>query len=138
FPLWKVKAAKMILKKAIDKSDLVITVSNTSRDDIVSYFPEAESKIEVLYNRLSDEWSNAPPNIDLKTLGIEKDYLLYVGNFKKHKDLPTLLNAHSKLKKAPQLVLVGNTVGDDMALYERIFANSRVRLLGFAEGHLLR
>jgi glycosyltransferase involved in cell wall biosynthesis len=138
FPLWKVKAAEMILKKAIRKADVVITVSKTSRIDILNFFPEAENKIEVLYNRLSDEWSDAPPNIDLATLGIEKDYLLYVGNFKKHKDLRTLLEAHSTLKGAPQLVLVGNAVGDDMDLYEKIFANPRVRLLGFAEGHLLR
>ena len=138
FPTWKVKAAEVVLKKALRKANVIITVSRTSRNDILEFFPEAEGKIEVLYNRLSEDWSQPPPNINLRALGIEKEFLLYVGNFKKHKDIRTLLNAMEIMKRSPQLVLVGNTVGDDTDLYERIFANSRVRLLGFADAPLLR
>ncbi len=76
--------------------------------------------------------------IDLEALGIEKDFLLYVGNFKRHKDIPTLLEAFERIKNPPQLVLAGSTPGDDSGIYEKIFANPRIRLLGFADGHLLR
>lgn len=138
FPIWKVKAAEVVLKKALRKADIVITVSRTSRNDILNFFPEAEGKIEVLYNRLSEEWSEPAPPFNLKALGIEKEFLLYVGNFKKHKDIRTLLDAFQRIEAGPQLVLVGNTAGEDTELYEKIFANPRVRLLGYAEGSLLR
>ncbi len=138
FPLWKVKAAEVILKSALRKADTVITVSRTSRNDILNWFPEAEGKIEVLYNRLSEEWSKPAPKIDLQALGIEKEFLLYVGNFKKHKDIPTLLDAFQRTGPGPQLVLVGNTAGEDTELYEKIFANPRVRLLGYAESPMLQ
>jgi glycosyltransferase involved in cell wall biosynthesis len=138
FPIWKVKAAEVVIRKALRKADTVVTVSRTSRNDILEFFPETEGKIEVLYNRLSESWSNPPAAMDLKALGIEKDYLLYVGNFKKHKGIQTLLKAYEMLKDPPQLVLAGNAAGNDSDLYETIFSNSRIRLLGFAEMNLLQ
>jgi glycosyltransferase involved in cell wall biosynthesis len=138
FPVWKVKAAEVIIRKALRNADVVITVSRTTRNDLLNLFPHTERKIELLYNRLAEDWFEPAPNVNLSNLGIEKHYLLYVGNFKKHKNVTGLLRAFERLGEGPQLVLVGNTVGDDLELYEKIFANSRIRLLGFAEGPLLR
>lgn len=138
YPAWKVRAGTFLLKRVIQKADLILTVSKTSRNDIVDMFPAAESKIEVIYNRLDPEWSQPAPALDLSSLGIEKDFILYVGNFKTHKGLETLVDAYCLLKNAPQLVLVGKSRDTESTLLEKCFANSRVRILGFAEGRMLR
>jgi glycosyltransferase involved in cell wall biosynthesis len=138
YPAWKVRAATFVLKRAIQKADLILTVSKTSRNDIAQMFPSAESKIEVIYNRLNAEWSQTVPDLDLSSLGIEKDFILYVGNFKAHKGLQTLVDAYCLLKNPPQLVLVGKSRDTESTLLEKCFANSRIRVFGFAEGRMLR
>jgi glycosyltransferase involved in cell wall biosynthesis len=138
YAAWKIRAGMFLLKRAIQKAHLILTVSNTSRNDIVELYPAAESKIEVIYNRLDPEWSQPAPALDLSSLGIEKDFILYVGNFKKHKGLETLVDAFGLLKNPPQLVLVGKSRDTESDLLEKCFANSRIRVLGFAEGRMLR
>lgn len=138
YPAWKIRAGTFLLKRVVQKADLILTVSKTSRKDIAELYPAAESKIEVIYNRLDPQWSQPVPPLDLSSLGIEKDYLLYVGNFKKHKGLETLVDAYGLLKDPPQLVLVGKSGDTDSASLEKCFANSRIRVLGFAEGRMLR
>jgi glycosyltransferase involved in cell wall biosynthesis len=138
YPAWKVRAATFVLKRVIQKADLLLTVSQTSRKDIIEMFPAAEPKIEVIYNRLDPEWSQPAQALDLSSLGIEKDFILYVGNFKAHKGLETLVDAYRLLKNPPQLVLVGKSHDTESTLLEKCFANSRIRILGFAEGRMLR
>ncbi|HJZ13087.1 MAG TPA: glycosyltransferase family 1 protein, partial [Acidobacteriota bacterium] len=138
FPAWKVQAAKLLLRRAIAKADVVLTVSHTSKEEIVQFFPQAEQKVEVIYNCLSEDWLQSPPQTDLSNLGIAQDFILYVGNFKKHKSIDVLLEAYGRLKDAPQLVLAGYRDPMDERLAEKISGASGVRLLGFVEGPLLR
>jgi glycosyltransferase involved in cell wall biosynthesis len=139
FPYWKVKAAQMLVRRVLKKADIVLTVSRTSRDDLVDFSPAIGGKIRVIHNRLSPEWLQPAPAGSLSSIGLtENDYMLYVGNFKRHKDLPTLVAAFELLKDPPVLVLAGNPSELDGDLAERIFSNRRIRVLGFMEGELLR
>jgi glycosyltransferase involved in cell wall biosynthesis len=138
FPQWKVKAAEFVIQKAIRKSERIIAVSETTKQDILEFFPESANKVEVVYNRLSDEWSKRQESYDIGSLGLSKDYLLYVGNFKKHKGLHTLIHAYKQLKDPPLLVLVGKSAGIDPELSDSIFSDPRIRVFGFMEGKLLR
>ncbi|HSE41683.1 MAG TPA: glycosyltransferase family 1 protein [Acidobacteriota bacterium] len=138
YPAWKVRAGSFVLKRVLEKADVVLTVSQTSKKDIVEAFPFTESKIQVVYNRLSPDWIKASSSVDLSSLGIEKDFILYVGNFKRHKGVEILLDAFHTLKDPPQLVLAGKPDQTESELIEKCFATPRVRVLGFAEGKLLR
>lgn len=138
FPYWKVKAAEYILRKAIEKADLILTVSETSRKDLLEFFPFAEKKLEVLYNRLSNDWFLPPPELDLSALGIASEFILYAGNFKKHKSVDLLVEAYRNLQSPPPLVLVGGNSHIDSSLLEKIWNTRGIRLLGFAESRLLR
>lgn len=138
FPFWKTRAAEFLIQQTIKKADLVLTVSKTSKEDILELFPAAKGKIEVLYNRLSDQWLQPVPDIDLADLGIPRDYLLYTGNFKKHKGIDTLIDAWSQIKDRPPLVLTGKSGDMDPDLHERIFSLPDIRVFGFAGGDLLR
>jgi glycosyltransferase involved in cell wall biosynthesis len=137
YPSWKVRAGSFVLKRALEKADLILTVSQTSRNDIAESYPFADSKMEVIYNRLNPEWMEPAPPLDLSELGIEKNFLLYVGNFKRHKGVETLVDAFRTLKDPPQLVMVGKSNDTASELIEKCFATPRIRILGFAEGRLL-
>ncbi len=137
YPVWKVRAGSFVLKRALEKAELILTVSQTSKRDIAEFYPFTESKIEVVYNRLSPEWLNPAAPLDLSSLGVDKDFILYVGNFKQHKGVETLVDAFRLLKDPPQLVLVGKSNDTESDLLEKCFVTPRVRVLGFAEGRLL-
>jgi glycosyltransferase involved in cell wall biosynthesis len=137
YAAWKVRAGSFVLKRALEKADLILTVSQTSKKDIIEFYPFTESKTEVIYNRLSPEWLKPTAPLDLSSLGIEKDFILYIGNFKRHKGVETLVDAFRQLKDPPQLVLAGKSSDTHSELLEKCFATSRVRVLGFAEGKLL-
>lgn len=138
FPAWKVQAAKYVMKQAAHKARKIIAVSETTREDLLEWFPGIAEKIKMIYNRLSQEWFQAPPQINLQDLGIPADFLLYVGNFKRHKGIDTLIDSYSRRPDLPPLVLVGQGHQMDHELSTRILATPNVRLLGFAEGKFLR
>ncbi|MFH0819344.1 MAG: glycosyltransferase family 1 protein [Patescibacteria group bacterium] len=115
--LYKIKqlAYHQVIKHAALKAQQIITVSNYSKQDIMDYFKISEKKIIVTYEAAdiipSDEASEDDSKIILSGLGINKAYLLYVGNAYPHKNLETLLKVVHQLKKDHQLnwklVLVG-------------------------------
>ena len=96
---------KFYYKLAYKKSQEIFTVSNFSRKRIEEHLGK-EKKIIVTYNGVSKyilEKSNEEY--------IKKDYIIFVGNIKKHKGLKTLLEAFKLVKKVDKtlkLVIVGN------------------------------
>lgn len=96
------------IKRTLKFSKIAFTVSESSKKDIVRFFPWAEKKIEVVYNGL-DERFFGKANSELvekfkRELG---KYVLYVGNIKPHKNLGILIRAMRKLKDKLKLVIAG-------------------------------
>lgn len=84
---------KFLIKRCMKKADKIFTVSNFSQDRIGHYYPKYKNKISYAY-----------PGVDKKFLNRElinkKDnYIVFVGNIKKHKGLKTLLLAFDEVKK---------------------------------------
>ena len=139
FPAWKVEAAKFVMKQAVKKAKSVLTVSETTKNDLLNWMPDLQSKTKVLYNSLSAEWFESPQRLDLHSLGIAQEFVLYVGNFKKHKRIDLLVKAYRAAgQDLPQLVLVGQGHDTDHELSEQILSLPNVRLLGFTRPKLLR
>ncbi len=106
FPKWKRVAAAFLLKEAVRRSDLVLTVSEFSKKEIAAYLPIAESKIQVLANGV--EKRSIQGVHSLQELGIHRPFILYVGNNKPHKNLDRLLKAFFLLPPYYDLVLVSS------------------------------
>ena len=113
------KTKKMLdlsLKKSVNRSDLVITVSEFSKQEILSFFPECEGKIEVVYNGVDlNMFRPMSDQVMIKNVkqkyNVEGDFLLYLGTIEPRKNIERLLEAYSLLKKrlvtCPKLVLAG-------------------------------
>jgi len=94
---------RFFVKRAIKKSNSIITISNTVASEIVEKFNIEEKKLKVIYEFIDDKFFNK--NIPLKQI-LKDDYILFVGNRKKHKNLSNLILAFNKIKDKVNVKLV--------------------------------
>ncbi|MBS0624621.1 MAG: glycosyltransferase family 4 protein [Verrucomicrobia bacterium] len=128
--------ARMLLRGACQKSQLIITDSQFSKLEIIKYLEVDEQNIQVIYPGVNlNEFS--PENKSEEIVRKYDPYFLFVGNFKVHKNLETLVRAFELLKsKDARLLLVGKYKGlksSDSAIFERVqssLARERIHLLG--------
>jgi len=85
--------AKLMINQAVKISDIVLTVSEFSKQEIVKY-TKTSKDIEVIYNGIEPQWYKKQP----LSLSERDSYILYVGNVKPHKNLVRALKAFSLLK----------------------------------------
>jgi glycosyltransferase involved in cell wall biosynthesis len=107
-----------MLRLAVRKAAHIITVSETSKRMIVEQLRVRPSKITVIHNSARPVFAPREPFEARRCLaaltGIAGNCLLYVGNFKPHKNLSTLLRAIALLRLGRRwvdhrLLLVGGT-----------------------------
>lgn len=97
------------IKNAVKKSKRIIAVSKNTKQDIVDHLHIPEEKIEVIYNGISDKFNllqdPSPTKKTLNKYKITKQFLLYTGVWRSHKNLPRLIEAFAILRKEKQLNL---------------------------------
>jgi len=95
-----------IVKSSLHSSNLIISVSKTTQSDLSNYFNSDSTVIGEGVNCLDDKPSLSSGILD--QLKIKKDnYFLYVGNFRKQKNIPFLIDAFILSNTPYKLVLVG-------------------------------
>ncbi len=107
---------------AVNQSQKIIAVSNTTKDDICHYYTIPEEKITVIYNGFTRrKMCDDKKIIDIQNVNIYKDpYFLFVGTVQPRKNIQTILHAFKLLlKKNPELKLI--IVGKKGWLYDKIF-----------------
>ena len=111
---WKLK-----VRLAVRRADLIATVSQASRREIVKEFGVPEERVSVISDAVGAEFcplgEDAPTSEVIARYGVNPDepFILYVGGISPHKNLHTLVDAHASLVQdwgapAPNLVLVGD------------------------------
>ena len=108
-------AYHLTIKNATKTAKKVIAVSQNTKQDIMNHLNIPEEKIEVIYNGISDKFTLIQdPSITEKTLEkhkITKQFLLYTGVWRSHKNLPRLIEAFALLRHEKnlnlQLVITG-------------------------------
>ena len=102
-------ARMFFYKRASRKSDLIFTVSKFSEERILYYLPKTK-KTKVIYNGLSDYIIKGISKNKFEEK--KENYILYIGNIKKHKGLKSLIQGFSKaLQKGlkTKLYIIGNS-----------------------------
>ena len=95
-------AYKLCMARAIYLSSRIISISNSTKNDIVKAYPYVNNdKIEVIYNGVDINFkrSNDSEIASIKDkYGIDR-YFFYVGNWSDHKNLVRLIEAFYELQK---------------------------------------
>ena len=100
-------ARKWFYQHAVNKSRKVFTVSNFSKERIQAHLKTKAEQIVTTYNALP-QWFYQDVNINIQ----KENYILFVGNIKKHKGLNTLLDAFKIILSNgidTKLMIVGNS-----------------------------
>lgn len=105
FPTLKMTRDKAVLSMMASKSDKIIAVSNSLKEDVQKQFKVKDEKIKVIYSGLDKrffEEQAANSQKILSKFGIEKKYILFLGTLEPSKNITRLLEAFVKFKTSYQ------------------------------------
>jgi alpha-1,3-rhamnosyl/mannosyltransferase len=133
--------ARGMIRRSLTRGDRIIAVSQNTRADLMQQFAVDGRKIEVIYNGVEDVFRRRLPDDEierwLRSLGISRPYLLFVGNPKPHKNLDTVVQAYAAARRMARfdapLVCVGSRAGSEFKIRQRaehLGLGDQVRLLG--------
>lgn len=111
------KWLELTLKKSCDRADLIVTVSEFSKKEIIKYLGVPEEKIIVMPNGVDldlyhPNYPEEEVSLCKEKYHIDREYFLYLGTLEPRKNLVNLVKAYGLLKdelkeNAPKLVLAG-------------------------------
>jgi len=116
--------ARVMIGRSLRLGSRIISVSESTRDDLEDFFGVDARGVRVIYNGVDDVFRRALPDQELQAkLGrfrLKRPYLLFVGNPKPHKNVENLLRAYARsLELAPgetMLACVGDRDGESARL----------------------
>jgi len=102
-------------RKAVKMADIILTVSNESKKDIINVCKVKEEKIHVIYNDISGIYKEKINQnvIDkvLKYFNLNKNkYFLYVGGYDQRKNIKQLIEEFNLIESDYKLVLAGGKI----------------------------
>lgn len=121
-----------IVKKACNKSKQIITISESSKKDLIEWLNCGKDKIEITYLSAN---KNFVPNIGFSDIfsnfDVDKNnFILYVGNNRPNKNLKRLLIAYSKINENleyfPKLILTCKPNKELSELTESLFIKDKI------------
>ncbi|HXU45936.1 MAG TPA: glycosyltransferase family 1 protein [Thermoanaerobaculia bacterium] len=136
--------ATHMIRRSLERGDRIVAVSVNTRQDLIDHFGVDGQKIEVVYNGVEEIYRRplAPEEIErrLAALGVERPYLLFVGNPKPHKNLDNVVKAYARARRLggfdAALVCVGDRTPGESRIRQRaeqLGVGDRVKLLGHVE-----
>jgi glycosyltransferase involved in cell wall biosynthesis len=142
-PLFRFRS-RLLMRSAAARSAHVFTVSNYSKQEIISRYGVAPDKVTVLYNGVDTSrfYPGADGREQVEALGlVPGNYLLTVGRLDVRKNHVTLLEAYARLPRhAPELVIAGQRdyrFEQVNQTVERLNLQGRVRIMEQAGDQLL-
>lgn len=94
----------LTIKSAVKHARKIITVSRNTKKDLQLLMKTSSSKIEVIYEGVNEKFRQLPESENHLTEAVknkyrlDKQYLLYTGVWRSHKNLPNLIKAFNILK----------------------------------------
>jgi glycosyltransferase involved in cell wall biosynthesis len=136
--------ARFMLRHAVRRSTVVLTVSEASRADILSFYPETPpERVRVVPNAIDDAILTPPSPEETERVHeryqIQGRFILYAGNIKPHKNIERLIEAFGLLKARPEfedvkLIIIGDEIqryGSLRRSVETAGVRQDVRFFGF-------
>jgi len=108
----KAKASffRSLVSRAVRKAYRIIAVSETTKSQLVTMFPQSKDKTVVIYESYEERLVRIASALD-KGL-VNGSYFLYVGNRKRHKNLGRVIEALSRISdKSIKFVIAGQKDG---------------------------
>ncbi len=140
--------AERMIHRSLQRGNRIIAVSENTRSDLMHYFSIGGEKIEVIHNGIEECFRRPVAAAELTSwmerLGLERPYLLFVGNPKPHKNLDNVIKAYAAALRRHEfphpLVCVGGRGNTEFKIRQRaeqLGIGNRVLLLGHVDQQAL-
>jgi len=96
---------------SIKKADKIITVSQTSKEDIVKTYAIPPDKVRVVYNGVHIPIGYATPDRVIEKYHLPKNFIFYVGTLQPRKNVPSLLRTFQVLRNKYKVENVQLVIG---------------------------
>lgn len=115
----------------MNRTDVVVTVSEHARQEIVRYYPETRDKVRIVHNGITPAYTPLTQKQVEKTLASYdlsyKEYFIFLSNLEPRKNISGLLEAYKKFVEQPscetvRLILVGGMGWNNEAILAEIEA----------------
>jgi glycosyltransferase involved in cell wall biosynthesis len=134
--------ARASIALAARRATRVMTVSESSKRDILRFVDAKPEKIDVIYNAFDERFGVEPLEEDVvrvrERYQLHDEFVLYAGNVKPHKNLERLIEAFDLVRKRGldhlKLVLIGDEISKYAALRRAVHQHQLhkyVRFLGY-------
>jgi glycosyltransferase involved in cell wall biosynthesis len=134
--------ARMSITLAARRATRVMTVSESSKRDILRFVDVPPDKIDVIYNAYNERFAVEPREEDVvrvrERFQLDEQFVLYAGNVKPHKNLERLIQAFALVRRRGledlKLVIIGDEVSKYAALRRAVHKHQLhkyVRFLGY-------
>ena len=134
--------ARMSIGFAARRATRVMTVSESSKRDILRFVDVPADKIDVIYNAYDERFGVEPAEEDVvrvrERYQLHDEFVLYAGNVKPHKNLERLIEAFHLVRNRGldhlKLVLIGDEISKYAALRRAVHQHQLhkyVRFLGY-------
>ncbi len=116
-----------IVKPAAHRAAALLTVSESSKNEIIDWAGIPSSKVLVVGNGVSEDFTPEGP-----AYAAGEPYFLYVGAFRPHKNVPRILDAFAKSGLAPRfsLMMSGRPDSGTLRRVRDLRLERRVRFIG--------
>ncbi len=128
------------VKKIMKEADMIIAVSENTKNDIIELAGIDAAKIRVIYsgnNLVKKAWPEEKAKTCLDKLGVSGPFILYVGNIEPRKNISGLIKAYDELRRGGEnidLVLAGAPGWKDAQIYSDWQASpykDQIKFLGY-------
>lgn len=125
---------KWVIAPIAKSAKQIITVSEYSREQLVTLLGIPRERISVIYNGVDVAFHR-----NEQTFSLEQPYFLYVGNRRKNKNIPSMLRAFSMANISNEFIFAISGDPDEhlTSLIEHLGITHRVKFLGFIEEEAL-
>jgi glycosyltransferase involved in cell wall biosynthesis len=126
----------------------VLTVSETSKRDILRFFTVPEDKVTVIPNAIDERFGTPPADDEIQRVReryqLSDEFVLYTGNIKPHKNVDRLIDAFHQLREEGfgqlRLLIIGDEISTHPSLRRAVHRwklHKHVRFLGFVPDQTL-
>ena len=130
-PTGSVWSHRLLMKRVLSKSNLIITNSDATKQSIENYYPKV-SNINVVYPEILPSNVTQPgDHIDQRQMS---QYILAIGTLEPRKDYLTLIKAFEKIRHDCDLVIIGGVGWKHNAVDQYIDQspkNNRIHVKGY-------
>jgi glycosyltransferase involved in cell wall biosynthesis len=116
--------ARASIGLAAKRANRVMTVSESSKRDILRFVDAAPEKIDVIYNAYDERFGVEPDEESVvrvrERYQLHDEFVLYAGNVKPHKNLERLLEAFYLVRQSGMDHLKLVMIGDDISKYSAL------------------